>query len=687
MQFNQDIKDRVTKLAAQGHDIASRQEAGMSETPLSDLFNGFRGGKRMAPVEIAVVGLDANSVPLLLSSVLGQDYPLCRVVIPDRLGYAEIHLREHGFIFENAGERQEFDQASGLLQAIEQSRASGEAQSSLWSDPVRLSMQAPAGRSGVILLIPDSLSSLTNKPALLSVLATRAGFLVIAGRSDHQLNKDDKLTLTNLLENMGGLQCVVTDEASVSADARAKISWLTWPKSGHVVPTHFLASPGESPFLPFLDSSSPQAAFKDYLSAQRTVNQMEETLGLLDESIQAEQDQLAGRLRLVDSGATGGMSVSMGGDSETRQLGEDQRARIQEDLETIKKNREDAAKRSLLVGGDFYQRLTDIANSLQVEDIQQDPKDAVVKLSLSDAKLEDVTSRLQQETKQVVMTDLAVIEETVGATKEEAEAQLAKLSGVSTRMHLEPVDRNAWWDAVVSAARPEIKYRSEMAATTLAKRFSEARGGLSMVMVAAGMLTGLQAFVDPKTLASIKTMIYGSMIPVLVIGLLWTFVSVKKKNRMTLEKELERLREGVLAELRKVAGELLRAQGAQISTHLGKVGKQLNTQAGDVLKKHEAQTRGAKDEEQRKAKERNRGIEQRSREKTQMRSEIGRLQSSLADIRRMLADWNRALNAPPGPAGGLPSFGMPSYGAPGYSAPAFVPTVAPSPSRVFPPGA
>jgi hypothetical protein len=373
----------------------------------------------------------------------------------------------------------------------------------------------------------------------------------------------------------------------------------------------------------------------------------------------------------------------MGGDTEARQAGDDIRNCVQEDLETIKKNREDAAKRSLIVGGDFYQKLTDICNGVQVDDIQQDRRDAVVKLSLSDAKLEEITTKLQQETKQVVITDLSVIDEAVDATKEEVEKQLEGLLGVRTRMHLEPTDRNAWWDSVVSLARPEIKYRSEMSATTLGKRFSEARGGLSLVMVAAGMLTGLQAFVDPKTLASLKTVIYSSMIPVLIVGLLWTFVTMKKKNRLTLEKELERLRDGVLSELRKVAGELLRVQGTQISAQLGKVGKQLSAQSADFLKKYETQTRGTREEEQRKAKERNRGIEQRSREKTQQRSELSRLQSSLADIWRLLADWNRSLSSPSAAPTALPAYGSPSQVP---ASPSRIPAVAPSPSRVLPPG-
>ena len=68
----------------------------------------------------------------------------------------------------------------------------------------------------------------------------------------YDLFKDAKLTLTSLLENLGGLQCVVTDEAPVPADARAKISWLNWQQAGYNVPAHYLAMPAESPFLPFL---------------------------------------------------------------------------------------------------------------------------------------------------------------------------------------------------------------------------------------------------------------------------------------------------------------------------------------------------------------------------------------------------------------------------------------------------
>jgi len=685
MQPGQDINDRVAKLAAQGHELATRQESGMSETPLSNLFNELRAGKRAQAVEIALVGLDPDSVPRVLASLLGQDYPLCRVVIPDRLGYSEIHLREHGFLLEVGAERLEFELADDLLKAIELSRAAGEAQANLWSDPVRLSLQAPAGRSGVVLLVPDSLDSLTNKPALLSVIASRADFLMIAGQSNHQLTQQAKLTLGNLVDGLGGVQCVITDETPARANARVEPSWLKWPKSAYTVATHTLAEPDSTPLLPFLDSASPLAVFKDYLCSQRNVNQVEETLMLLDESLQADIDHLANRLRLAESGATAGPAALAGfADPDSRPLGEDLRNRIQEDLDTIKKNREDAAKRAMLPGGELLIRLTEICDTLEVTDIEQDRRDTAIKLSLSDHQLSEITAALQQEVKRVVLGDLSVIDETVDATREEAQAQLESTLGTRTRLHLDPIDRSGWWDSIVTLARPEIRYRAEMPVITFGKRFSEARGGLSLIMIAAGMLTGLQAFVSKETLQSLRTGLYSLMIPVLLGGLIWTFVSVRKRDRTTLQKELDRLREGVLAELRKVAGELLRVQGTQIASLLGRISKQLNAQAGDVLKKHESSARNAREQEAQRARERNRGIEQRSREKSQQRSELSRLKSSVPEIRRMLSDWLRILTTPASAAPAL---------AAGATIPAFastpsavwIPTVAPSPSRFIPP--
>jgi hypothetical protein len=675
MQFNHDITDRIQKLAAQGQEIASRQEAGMSETPLTNMFADMRGGSISRPVEIALVGLDEESVPKVLSTLLGQDYPLCRVVVPDRLGYTEIHLRESGFIFESGNERWEFDQADGLLRALETSRSAGETHTASWSDPMRVSMKAAGGQSGVILLVPNSLESLGNKPALLSIIATRASFLVLAGKSGQQLNADDKITINSLLENFAGYQCVITDEEAVAAEQRTKVGWLNWSGQAHAFPAHFTAAPDSPPFLPFLDAASPHVGFKDYLTAQQSAAQIDEALSLLDESLQTELDQLANRMRLMDSGVSGGSSVAAG-DGDTRQAGEEIKNRLQDDLEAIKKNREDAAKRAMLVDGDLYKSLSLITQGLRIDDIEKTPKETVIKLALSEDKQNEITEALRQEMRGVVMNDLAVIDETVAATREEVERLLENVNGLRTRLHIDPIDRSTWWDSVVNMARPEIRYRSEMPVVTLGKRFSEARGGLSLVMVAGMLLTGLQAFVDAETLKSIKMGIYSFMIPMLIGGLIWTFVSVKKRDRLTLEKELERLREGVLAELRKVANELLRVQAGQISAQIGRISKQINTQAADLLKKHESQTKGALDEDARRARERNKGIEQRSREKTQQRNDLTRLKNSVGEIGRLLGDWIRGLNAPARPST-LPA---------GYVPPAAsrISAVPPSPSRIHP---
>ena len=675
MQFNHDITDRIRKLAAQGQDIASRQEAGMSETPLTNLFGNLRGGNSSAPLEIALVGLDEESVPKVLSTLLGQDYPLCRVVVPDRLGYTEVHLRESGYIFESGSERREFDQADGLLKALELSRSAGEEHTTSWSDPMRVSMKAPAGRSGVILLIPTSLETMGNKPALLSIIATRASFLVLAGESNHLPDADTRLTISSLLENFAGHQCVITDETPVPAADRAKISWLNWAGQGYAFPAHFIASPDSPPFLPFLDSTSPNVAFKDYLSAQQSAAQIDDTLTLLDESLQSELDQIANRVRLLDSGVSGS-ATSGTGDGETRQAGEDIKARLQDDFEAIRKSREEAAKRTQLVDGDLCKSLNLISEGLRVDDIDQSTKETVIKLALSEDKQNEITEALRKEVRALVMNDIAVIEEAVSATREDIESQLEKSVGLRTRLHIDPTDRTAWWESVVGMARPEIRYRSEMPVITFGKRFSEARGGLSVIMVAGGLLTGLQAFVDADTLKSIKTGLYSLMIPMLLGGLIWTFVSVKKRSRITLEKELDRLQDGVLAELRKVSGELLRIQAGQITSLLGRISKQLNTQAADILKKYESQSKGVRDEEARRARERNKGIEQRSREKTQQRAELSRLKTSVGDIQRLLAEWLRGLNSPvkaaPSVGGALPS-------------PSRVASVPPSPSRILPP--
>lgn len=678
MQFNHDVTDRLLKLSAQGQEIAARQEAGMSETPLTQLFASLGKTRSAAPIEIALVGLDDESVPFVLSRLLGEDYPLCRVVVPDRLGFTEVHLRESGYIFESGNDRREFDQPDGLLKALEASRSATDTPPSSLSDPMRVSMKAPAGRSGVILLVPSSLQCLADKPALLSVIATRASFLVLAGRSDQSLDAAARSAIASLLENLAGFQCFITDESPVAPADRSKIPWLNWPGPAHAFPAHFAASPDSPPFLPFLDPDGPQAGFRHYLAAQQSTAQLDDALGLLDDSLQSELDQLASRMRLMDSGVAGpGASA---GDFDARQIGEEIKTRLQEDLDAIKKNREDAAKRSLLVDGDLYKSLHRISEGLRVDDIDKTRKETVIKLALAEDKQTEITDALRNEMRAIVMGDLGMIDETVTATREELESQLESTLGLRTRLHLDPIDRSAWWDSVVSLARPEIRYRSEMPIVTLGKRFSEARGGLSLVMVAGGLLTGLQAFVDPETLKSIKVGLYALMIPVLVGGLIWTFVSVKKRDRVTLDKELDRLREGVLSELRKVANELLRVQATQISTLLGRISKQLNSQAADLLKKHETQTKGAREEETRKARERNKGIEQRSREKTQQRTELARLRTSIGEIRRSLADWLRGLNTPARPVPGT----VPATGTVPPS-PSRINTVPPSPSRINPP--
>ena len=50
------------------------------------------------------------------------------------------------------------------------------------------------------------------------------------------------------------------------------------------------------------------------------------------------------------------------------------------------------------------------------------------------------------------------------------------------------------------------------------------------------------------------------LLPVFIWGLVWTFVSFKKGKQHLLDKEMEKLRDGIFQELRKVLADIIREE-------------------------------------------------------------------------------------------------------------------------------
>ena len=138
------------------------------------------------------------------------------------------------------------------------------------------------------------------------------------------------------------------------------------------------------------------------------------------------------------------------------------------------------------------------------------------------------------------------------------------------------------------------------------------------------------------------------MLPLMVVGFLWTYVSFRKKERLTLEKEVEKLQDGVFNELRRVLQELGREAQSALNNTFQKNLRGVQQQVEAALDRLDKQRQRDTDEARRRQTEQQRTLEQRSTRLREFARQIATLQARHADARKIqhqwLGDWINRFN-------------------------------------------
>ncbi|MGB0370421.1 MAG: hypothetical protein ACPGN3_03665 [Opitutales bacterium] len=129
------------------------------------------------------------------------------------------------------------------------------------------------------------------------------------------------------------------------------------------------------------------------------------------------------------------------------------------------------------------------------------------------------------------------------------------------------------------------------------------------------------------------------MIPFLVIGFFWTYISFRKKEQETLLKEVEKLQTGVLSELRRLMADILRQAQGQIVQHYSKQIKEMQNQVSASLESFEEQRLKESTVKKKKAQEQKQSVEKRSRQLKDFKRELERLARESDGLDTLQLKW------------------------------------------------
>jgi hypothetical protein len=612
--------------------IAAELEAGRAVSPFQEKL-GQLAGEPVIPVRAAVIAAQPEVMHALLSEIIGHDYNVCKVVVPSRLGFSEVLLQERGFLLDTGAGAREFDDAGSFLSALQQTHAlqQGDGDS---LEPLRLKLKGPTHLNGLCLLVPHSLDAMQRKPALLSTLADQADWVFLAGDQGTTFTAEQRATIQLVLEHVTGLQNVMQPPAA-GADAPARPPEEWW-KDWKVTLSLGLVRLGTELLRKRLSLlTAPDSELRQYLVESRLLRQLDMTLGLMAEETQQEQRKLGNRLSLTREGLTGPESQP-----DLRKSAEAIRTRFNDELESLMKAAEREAKASLLAEGEAARELRAAAGGLSTDDIEQTEGEVAIKLTLAPDTTARLTSLVLGLARQRLAADLRQIQEGVECSVRDAKKAIEAATGARPAVSLELPDEAALWETISNLARPEIRYRGEMPRATLGARFNAARQVIMGMLVLGTIFGGVTVLTGEEGGAQgLRTYLAAFMVPMLIIGFLWTYVSFRKKERLVLEKEVEKLQDGVLAELRRVMQELHREQMTILGGALQKAARAVQQQLDGTFEKLDKQRQREAEDARRRQGEQQRSMDQRIARMRQFAGQLATLQSNLKEAERVRANW------------------------------------------------
>lgn len=628
MNYCEEVRKHRHQAATRALPIAEEIEAGRAVVPFQQQLKQL-AGEQAQPVRAAIIAAQPEDLHVLLSEIIGHDYNVCKVVVPSRLGFSEVLLQERGFLLDTGAGPQEFDDSGAFLSALQQAHALNQEDDDQGLEPLRVKLKGPSHLNGLCLLVPHSLEALHRKPALLSTLADQADWVFLVGNPDTEFTAEQSATIQLLLDHVTGLQNVMNPVAGT------KSSPVEWWKDWKVTLSLGLVHAGTDLLRSRLSLlTAADSELRQYLVESRRQRELEMALALMEEETQQVTRQLGTRLTLAKEGLVGA-----GATGNLRKTAESIRTRLNDELESINQAIEHETKAALAPEGAINNRLRECATNIDTDDIEQTHNDTVIKLGIAAETNQSLSKVVLKIAHERFLNDYEQLREGFECSLKDAERALESATGVRHRLPMELPDEVALWETISNLSRPEIRYRGEMPRPTLMSRLSAARQGIMSLMIAGTILGGAATLTGEGGGQNVRTTLYALMLPLLVLGFLWTYVSFRKKERQLLEKEVDKLQDGVFSELRRVLQEFNREQQSLINKSVQKNLRSSQQLIERTLDQLDKQRQRDTDDTRRRQGEQQRSIEQRITRLREVSQELTTLQARLPDASKTQTQW------------------------------------------------
>lgn len=558
------FKQQIFQVSKQGQAVCEQLERGQAETPLAEHFRQIEKEIESSPFSIVLLGLTTSARTAVLAWLYGKDFSVLSVNVVKQLGLIEISLRERGYTIERAdGKREEFDRLNPFMEALQQSDLLSPCDAKQWVDPVHLGVNSPKGLQGLKVYIPENPEMVLKNPGLLNRVVTQANLLVVAAPLNHELSEQDQLAILEISQNMDGFWPLLVVDELAEETSIPSIGW--WQKhkaptlqlKPQLLTTHIDANIPN--MLQDIDDQARQALFL-HQQAQRVIHASE----AIAERSQQELRQLQGRKKREQRKAQVNESDIKSGSIERHQW-DNIRSDLNDQLSRLNKKIHEQGKKALLSEAELSCQLEQLISRLQVSDLNQETGHKSIKLTVKESFLAELKNQLKAILKKQFKSEMLTLSQALQKQQQHIEEQTKQLTGKPQLFTITPADEQQIWQDLKAQLSVSIRYRGEMPKRGFIARLSDGRKAIMGISMMAMVIGGLFKAVWGVDFRSMIMMVAPL---IFIAAVVYSYLVWPKEDAERFAKELDRIHDGLSAEIKRLLNELQREKQTRVSEYL-----------------------------------------------------------------------------------------------------------------------
>lgn len=613
---------QLQNLGQEFQHILAQLERGQAQSPLGAHIQELLGESSLGGLGLSCVGLEKESMVVLLAWLFGVDeLPAEMLFSADVAINVKVHSDRYSATLISCAAT-EYTDAAGLATALPQ-----------------LLKEAAAARRAVHITIPERAAlqrvnlciwTGTLKDGLgvapFNEMMRATSVLIVAGPVEYCLNLDEKAELLDLVSGMAAVWPVVSDARKEGV----RSAWYEdsiFSRALSKLPASFL-KPEELYMTPNFIRDSGDAA-RRMVEGARTARRIAGSVEALGDHFSSEMSRITA-LRAREERIGRSLEKNSGNGQERDQI-EELRELIDKHFHDMDATIQEQNRKALLPAGNVNLAVQRVLEDLRESDIDQEVGHSTIKLTLQREFQEHLLNAAKSELNNQYRDDMYVLNTGFSTCRDAVKAKLESLMGAQASVAQTPFDENAIWRLLRDAMALELKYRSEMPKRGGLERLGQGRQAVLGVMGILGLIAVMTG-VSATTILKDYPYLRKALIVVFIVVIPYTFIMWRKEDSARLEKELDRVRDQLSIEVKRLIGEIQREKMTRIAETMNQARRDLQKRSETILRE-KLMSRTEKTNQQRQDnRDKQRTLEQRSRDLQGLSSQISKLKQGVADV-------------------------------------------------------